>query len=211
MKQENTLKLMTIDRKPGWSFYITWVLLTTVAIPVAFVIDLFLLRIVTSVIGDYIYVNGVQHITEDYLAMYFLVPTMGLLTGAVQYGMLRRLLPRMGWWVVATLGGWLLGTLLIVLFTRLQWMGPFNLAPMLLLIGAAIGFTQWLVLRRRLPAAGWWIAANLLGWGVLGLLNQGSSFDQFTLILIGLIPACATAAALALLANQAPGEIHSPG
>lgn len=204
-QQENTLQTTATGKKPDWSFYGTWVLLTTLSIPAAFLIDLLLLRIVTAWIGDYIYVNGVQHITEDYLAMYFLLPTMGLLTGAVQYAMLRRYLPRMGWWVAATLGGWLLGTLLAVLFTRLPWMDAFNLAPLLLLMGAAIGFTQWLVLRRRLPAAGWWIAASLLGWGVLALLTPGSSFDQFTLVLIGLIPACATAGALALLMKRWPG------
>jgi hypothetical protein len=203
MEQENTAKLMTVDRKPGWSFYIAWVFLTSLSLPVAyFVIALFIIRIVTSIIGDYIYVNGVQHITEDYLALYFLVPAMGLLTGAVQYGLLRRYLPRMGGWVLATTGGWILGTLLVVLFTRLQGTQQFNSDLAFLLLGLSIGIGQWLVLRRRLPGAGWWIAANLLGWALLVLVTGGNSFDQFGLFIMGFFPACATAAALALMIRQ---------
>jgi hypothetical protein len=59
-----------------------------------------------------------------------------------------------------------------------------------------------LVLRRRLPGAGWWIAANLLGWALLVLVTGGNSFDQFGLFIMGFFPACATAAALALMIRQ---------
>jgi hypothetical protein len=34
--------------------------------------------------------------------------------------------------------------------------------------GVSIGLTQWLVLRRQIRQAGWWIVASILGWG-LGL------------------------------------------
>ncbi len=36
-----------------------------------------------------------------------------------------------------------------------------------------IGFAQWLVLRRHLSSAWWWIFASLLGWGVIGLSSFG--------------------------------------
>ena len=39
--------------------------------------------------------------------------------------------------------------------------------------GTIIGFTQWLVLRRHLSSAWWWIIASLLGWGVMGLSSFG--------------------------------------
>lgn len=199
MERENALERMPVDRKPGWSFYIAWVILTSVCMPAAFVISLFFDRIVTDLVGDYIYVNGVPHITEDYLALYFLVPITALLTGAVQYGILRRVLPRLGWWVPATLGGWLLGILLTGIAIPLQWMEPININPTFLLLGLSIGFSQWLVLRRRLSAAGWWIVANLLGWALLALVTGGNSFDQFGLFIVGFFPACTTAAVLAFL------------
>ncbi|MEQ8462981.1 hypothetical protein [Coleofasciculus sp. E1-EBD-02] len=39
--------------------------------------------------------------------------------------------------------------------------------------GTIIGFAQWLVLRRYLSSAWWWIIASLLGWGVMGLSSFG--------------------------------------
>jgi hypothetical protein len=30
--------------------------------------------------------------------------------------------------------------------------------------GAALSFAQWLVLRKTVPRAGWWIPANMLAW-----------------------------------------------
>ncbi|MEQ9625521.1 hypothetical protein [Coleofasciculus chthonoplastes] len=39
--------------------------------------------------------------------------------------------------------------------------------------GTIIGLAQWLVLRRHLSLAWWWIIASLLGWGVMGLSSFG--------------------------------------
>ncbi|MEQ9356079.1 hypothetical protein [Coleofasciculus chthonoplastes] len=39
--------------------------------------------------------------------------------------------------------------------------------------GTIIGFAQWLVLRRHLSAAWWWIIVSFLGWGVMGLSSFG--------------------------------------
>jgi hypothetical protein len=39
--------------------------------------------------------------------------------------------------------------------------------------GALIGFAQWLVLRRHLSSAWWWIIVSFLGWGVMGLSSFG--------------------------------------
>lgn len=190
--------------KPRWLFYLIWIVLTFVCVPMAFFINLAILRIIISFVGDFIYVNGVRHITEDYLGMYFFVPVVGLLTGVLQYGLLRRYLPRMGWWVLATTGGWLFGALLIAIPGWLNWPGgAANLDLVFILMGLSIGAGQWLLLRCRLSGAAWWIVANVVGWGLLALITAGNSLDQFGLFALGLLPACATAAALALLMNQA--------
>ena len=174
--------------KPRWSFYTLWIILTTLCLPVAFFIDLGILKIIIHFVGDFIYVDGDScHITEDYLGIYPFVPIAGLLTGAMQYGLLRRYLPRMGWWVLATTGGWLLGVLLIAIPSWLYWTGgSFNLALALVLMGLAIGLGQWLVLRRRLPRASWWIGANVVGWGLFALMTPGNALNQRTRILPGL-------------------------
>jgi hypothetical protein len=210
-QQKNATALTGMDKKPGWVFYVAWIFFTSLCIPAAYFVCLLFLRVVITFLGDYIYVNGVRHITEDYLALYFLVPVMGLLTGVVQYGMLRRFLPRMGWWVLATLGGWILGMFLIALLIRLDWMTPSNLDLTLLLLGLSIGFGQWLILMHRLPGAGWWVAANLLGWGLLSLIFEGNFIDQYGLFTLGFCPACTTAATLALLMRRAPGGVISSG
>ena len=103
----------------------------------------------------------------------------------------------------------MLGMLLIVISGRLTWMDAsttLGLDIIFILIGFSIGAAQWLLLRKRLPRAGWWIVANILGWGLLGLVTAGPSLDQYALFTLGFLPACATAAALALLMNrlQAP-------
>ena len=77
----------------------------------------------------------------------------------------------------------------------------------LILMGLSIGFGQWLLLRRRFPRAGWWIGANVVGWGLLGL-TAGDATDGSWLLALGLAPACATAATLAVLMNPLrPAEI----
>ena len=34
------------------------------------------------------------------------------------------------------------------------------------IVGAVVGIMQWLVLRRRLHRAGWWVLASAVGWAV---------------------------------------------
>jgi hypothetical protein len=109
----------------------------------------------------------------------------------------------MGWWVVATVGGWLLGVFLIRIPGWLGWTNPlFSPGLALIVMGLSIGVGQWLLLRRRLSRAGWWIGANIVGWGSLPLIAEGNSIGQFELFTIGLLPACATALMLALLMKQ---------
>ena len=38
------------------------------------------------------------------------------------------------------------------------------------IFGAAIGTGQWLVIRRDLPGAGWWVPGTSAGWGLAGLV-----------------------------------------
>jgi len=191
------------NEKLHWSFYAMWIILTLLCVPLAFFLSLFILGIIIHFVGEFVYVNGVQHITEDYLSLYVFVPVVGLVTGLVQYGLLRRYLPRMGWWVSATTGGWLLGALLIAIPVWLNRTGGSpNLDLALILMGLGIGTAQWLLVRRRLPRAGWWIGANVVGWGLLGLITTGNTLDQSGLFTLGFLPACATAATLAFLMDQ---------
>jgi hypothetical protein len=66
-------------------------------------------------------------------------------------------------------------------------------AIQLMLVGGFLGIAQWLVLRRHLPNAGWWIPANMIGWGVVGFT---ASLGVFTVLVY---PAVTTGVALYLL------------
>jgi hypothetical protein len=196
MTQQANIEILSANlKKPEWFFYLGWIILTSLCIPIAFFFSIITLKIITNLVGDYIVVNGVRHITEDYLAMYVFVPIVSLLTGALQYWLLRHYLPRMGWWVLVTVAGWFLGGLLIALHGWLGWINPpLNYMDLIFLImGLAIGSSQWLLLRRRFARAGWWIAANVTGWSLLGLITPNNSLGQFGLFTLGLLPACATA------------------
>jgi hypothetical protein len=180
--------------------------LCVLSIPVTFLLDLAILKLISAYVGDFITVNGVRHITEDYLGMYVFVPLAGVLSGLLQYAVLRRRLPRMGGWVLATPGGWLLGSLLIALPGRLGWTDILltNIPLMFLAMGFSVGMAQWLLLRRRLPRAGWWIPASILGWGALGLILRSGGIGMLGIAGMGFLPGCATAAVLWLLMERLP-------
>jgi hypothetical protein len=155
MRQEISTMIAN-NETPRWFFYLLWILLTLLCVPIAFFLDLVILRIIILFVGDFIYVNGVQHITEDFLGIYTFIPIVGLLTGILQYQLLRRYLPRMGWWVAGTIGGWLLGLFLSLIPGWLHWTtAVFNLDLAFVVMGLSIGVGQWLVLQRRLSRAGW--------------------------------------------------------
>src|SRR5512143_3297428 len=163
--------------KPRWFFYLLWALLTMLCIPVAFYLDFAVLRVIILTVGEYITVGGVRHITEDFLGVFVFIPIAGILTGLLQYWLLRRYLPQMGWWVAATAAGWFLGVALATVPGLLHWTSPFStLDAALFVMGFSIGLLQWLLLRRRVPRAGWWIAANIAGWGLLTLITVGNAF-----------------------------------
>ena len=75
------------------------------------------------------------------------------------------------WWVLASVVGWGVGG--VVLGPVFGVVEPaFGLlvasAAVGAIGGAALGALQWLVLRRQLARAGWWIAASTVGWAVGG-------------------------------------------
>ncbi len=159
------------SKRPHWLLYPAWMVLSFLCIPGAYFFDFIVRSIITQVVGDLIYVNGARLFTEDFLFAYTFIPMVGLVTGALQYALLRRYLPRMGWWVLATTGGWLLGMLWFLLTGGNRSLKP---GLMFLVMGLAIGIAQWLLLRRRLSQPGWWIVANVIGWGLLALITAGS-------------------------------------
>lgn len=186
------------NKKPGAEFYTAWVSFSIISGIAAFIIYVVIAKTYNAIAGDWIVVDGVPHIAEDYLLQYILWPLFGLLYGYLQYILLRRYFPRMGWWILATVVSLSLTPLVIVMVQKLAstlgidpysvWSGVIQLV----LVGGLLGVAQWLVLRNHIPNAIWWVPANMIGWGSVGVLgNLG--------FIVLMFPAVATGIALYLL------------
>jgi hypothetical protein len=87
----------------------------------------------------------------------------GMLVGVFQWLVLQGRFARPWHWIIVTSLGWLLGY-----FITLYWVPsePGTLTG--LTLGLTTGIAQWIVLRRELHWAGWWIIFSIMGW-VTGL------------------------------------------
>jgi hypothetical protein len=141
----------------------------------------------------------------------------GAVVGYAQWRVLRVPLPGLAArpWVVATVVGALVAWTLGMLPTTLMGMGgeagtepavsdavQLLLAAALgLLAGPVLGVPQWLVLRRFVPRAGWWIAANAVAWAggmPVIFLAAGSlpASPSTGLVVATVLAACAAAGAV---------------
>lgn len=148
----------------------------------------------------------------------------GVVVGFAQARVLRHrlsnLAPRA--WIIATAVGaataWLLGMLpsaMTGLASSAEapppetFEGPLQYvlaAALGLVLGPILGLPQWVVLRRHIPGAGWWIGANALAWAVgmpLVFLGMGLLSEEATILQI-----IATVLTSCLAAGLSVGAIH---
>ncbi len=117
--------------------------------------------------------------------------------GLLQWLVLRRYVRRIGWlgWVLAAILGQLAGTFLAILVSVPVLLGTLGdlgeavggstvlLGVKLVtdaVIGSAVGFAQWLVLRRHFYRAVWWIAASMVA-GMIAWVLTNTSGSEFGL------------------------------
>jgi len=121
---------------------------------------------------------------------------MGALFGLAQWLVLRRVLPAMGGWVLATAIGYVVvfGLLPIIRFDAIPQLGG---AFAFLMFGVVLGVAQWIVLRGRVDQAGWWVAISIAGW-VLAFLLIGAAYlsglyvEPFDMLAAFLVPTIVT-------------------
>lgn len=154
----------------------------------------------------------------------------GAVLGLAQWQALCRFLPAISRlsWVVATAFGAMTAYLLAMIAVALIGATTIPLWIVVVacvLIGAgfllSIGVPQWLVLRRHLPRAGWWIVANAVAWplGVavpfvgLAMVPDGAPFWTWagagivSGLLMGVVVGALTGLALLRLWNRR-GRFH---
>lgn len=198
---------------PVWAFWFKW-MLANIAGAVLFVLAMIPLSLLASQLAQMgeptTPLTQSQQIT---VMIYMAVSTgmMGAALGLTQWWVLRGLLRGIGWWVPATILGYLLAS-------AARFVVPCELNPavcgsgMLGTMGLAVGVCQWVVLRKHVRRAGWWIVITLGGW-LLAFVVTGLAFmtglyvEPFDMVAALLGPSAVTGAGLVWLMHDEAGRI----
>ena len=172
-------------RKPGWGFWLLWVLANAFGGIAGFVAG----SVLSIGVGVGVALVSVVFAGHDASVLFSVVLTavflavfgtaLGTAIGYAQWLMLRQHVRKAGWWMLASAAGWTIWCLGIVVATALtnlnETASEVKVANAILVaatgaIGLVVGGSQWVVLRRRVRSAGWWILASMAGWAMVGYL-----------------------------------------
>jgi len=147
-------------------------------------------------------------LNEDRVFAYATLISLGLITGAAQWIVMRRYLPKAIRWVTATLIGYLL-CLVIILggnLARLGGAGVWDDVLLLSLLGTAIGTSQWWILRQHYRKAGLWVLTTAIGFlcFMWTIIDPSHSLGEFVIrgAITGTLAAAAPGATLVWLVRQ---------
>lgn len=122
----------------------------------------------------------------------FLLPnlafaTIGIGLGIFQWLILQHRISHAWQWIITTSFGWVIGSSIImtILPDGMDFLAG-------LLLGIGVGVVQWLILRREVHWAAWWIVINIVAW------TTGMAFFS-GILLTGVIVGLITGFALELL------------
>ena len=140
---------------------------------------------------------------------------MGATGGYFQWVVLRERIAGAGWWTLASALALGLAVGAVVAADTGE---NYAMAGLLIgsIFGVASGILQWLILRRKIARAGWWVLANLLGsmFGAMAIpiaaaISESSNWN-LGVMLFGLVfgagNGAITGAALVWLLRQSPSR-----
>ncbi len=208
----------TKQTRVNWVFLLQWVIVTIATIPALIFTAGFLSQ------PQVLMINTAGRVVVVGVAV-------GIVTGSLQWAVLQSHLPQAAWWILATIDGFGAGFLMsyaairIILYTvfaRFHYdylelvKHPAGLLSFITVIALAIappGILQWLILRKQVPKAGWWLLAWLLGvtgslgiFLMTGLISPGGVVSVTSVVLMiigaGTILAVITGVSLLVLLNQ---------
>lgn len=188
----------------GLSFWLQWVLASTVGMFVGFFIGFLLIAIV------------INDVLGERLAFSVFGIVLGIWVGILQWLVLRRCVSRAGWWVLASAAGGY-GILqagfsgfsesLDSFGALLSWIGIVALG------GAVTGTLQLLILRRQVSRAGWWVLASTVGWGLSVTVARAFPWGVddadalWALVVTGAVLGLVTGGALVWMLRQTVSEV----
>ena len=156
----------------GWGFWALWMLASSVGFAVilavvgANVTVGFPRWLILGVSVAYSVGDVVGFAVSFGLAKVVVAVVVGTVVGAplgiAQWLVLRRQISRAGWWVLATSVGVAVTLVVGVSDREIGWFDLGLLARLAVLV-VPLGISQWLVLRRQIPRAGWWMLATIVG------------------------------------------------
>lgn len=121
----------------------------------------------------------------------------GVAVAAFQWAVLYKRIHKAWRWAIFSSLGWIVGYILFVVFFPAD-MG-FLAGPML---GGSVGIVQWLLLRKEVDWAGWWIIISILAWTTGLVLMPG-------LLTSGALPGALTGLALVILFRFSPSMVRN--
>jgi len=211
-KEAGGMRALRPSGTPGALWFTGWALLTTAAIPVS------MLAAPVLAVGLAWLANlgvkagwwpAVRAFTME--GPGFLI-SLSLTQSLVQGYLLRRYLPRVGQWLLATGAGILLGGLIagavLIGFDTQNWDGLLILVVVLLPVGLALGMAQWLCLRRFLPDAFWIIPIDVLAAG--SILVAGRTYTSLAELTVFVLPGVISGLGLWLLLGRTQPGTPAP-
>ncbi len=109
---------------------------------------------------------------SDFTIILFL-SSQGVMTGLAQWlVVIRWHIRQAGWWILATAIGWPIGVFAgTAIGSRVSVANEQAGILVWAVLGAALGLTQWLVLRNKVEHAERWIFASTALWGISGFIG----------------------------------------
>jgi len=151
-------------RKPGWDFWLLWVLVNILGM---FVVNDLLFRVTR---GSIRISYGIQTIVGRGIVGWWSsgLPLVGIAIGIAQWIVLHSYVGKKSWWwILTTISGWVAGLFFLGMLPHYMiWSMEPVIAQALggAAIGIFLGLAQWLFLRRQVRRALFWILVNMVSW-----------------------------------------------
>ena len=215
----------------GWAFWFRWVLANALALTISVEASRYY-PVVNAALGKTL---GQSAVATTMAVLSFLSGILiAILVGMLQWLVLRRYVRWAKQWWIATSVGWIVGSF-IASYAAFPILAAHPLtvsltidAVTLTVMMGVVGVFQWLVLRRHVRRAGWWVLASIAGpliaesvgiyagfyvamfaGGILAGLSQdlaGIVFLAFFTAAIGAIAGSVTGFAFVQLLRRSPQE-----
>jgi len=193
---------MNVEGSPvGWRFWLRWFLACLAGFVVGIPLFIGLGLLFGDQPGPVVLQNAVTGVIH------------GAEFGIAQWLILRHQVNKMGWWVVASIVGFMIGfPLTKTLFGELS-SGLVVAGGAGAVVGAIVGALQWCVLRGRVGRAGWWVLASALAWMVSALLGEvgalAAGVDVVADLLRVILGAALSGAGMVWLLRQTVPSTHA--